>query len=172
MPVVSLPWQYLIVPFGGLSKDLASMTLAPLTDVDCPPLLPPLLPPLEPPPQAATVRAHVAATAPKPTRLLMLSPPTAEPCGGGRTLHDRSKQPSSTHERCQETEGTGRVVRLTATGVAAAETARRRAEWPGLAAGTGAVLDLDAWLWQRPPRFRRTSRSASGLEHGAGGAPR
>src|SRR5262245_18000556 len=63
-PVVSLPWQYLTVPFGGLSIDAGSMTLAPLTSV--PPLvlappppvsLPPLLPHAASATQPATKRA-------------------------------------------------------------------------------------------------------------------
>src|SRR3954469_15688717 len=61
MPVVSLPWQNLTVPLGGLSIDLGSMTFAPSTLTPPPPPLvlepppppPPLLLPLSLLPQAA-----------------------------------------------------------------------------------------------------------------------
>jgi hypothetical protein len=40
---VSLPWQYLIVPLGGVFREFASMTLAP--DIAFPPPLLELAPP-------------------------------------------------------------------------------------------------------------------------------
>ena len=77
-PVVSLPWQYLTVPLGGLFIELASMTFAPeiFSPVELPP--PPLLLlPLLLLPHAATniasATTNAAATSfEQPSSLLLL----------------------------------------------------------------------------------------------------
>jgi hypothetical protein len=60
MPVVSLPWQNLTVPLGGLSSDLGSMTFAPSTLTPPPPLV--LVPPPPPPPPPPPLFVVAAAT--------------------------------------------------------------------------------------------------------------
>src|SRR5215813_4407284 len=70
MPVVSLPWQNLTVPLGGLFSEFGSMALAPEIFVPPPPPLvlaapppPPVLPPLSLLPQATTNIAIAASNA-------------------------------------------------------------------------------------------------------------
>src|SRR4051794_30132929 len=87
LPVVSLPWQYLTVPLGGVFIDAGSMTLAPeIVAPPPPPPPPPLPPPLlsSPPPQAAKTR-QLAAMAPKPTCSFMRAPPVSDPANPFRT---------------------------------------------------------------------------------------
>src|SRR5690242_3066885 len=93
MPVVSLPWQNLTVPFGGLSSDLASMTLAPSTLTPPPPLVlaPPPPPPPPPPPLLLLLLLPQAArtmqqmnTAPNPNLTFIAPPPPDATCPSPR----------------------------------------------------------------------------------------